>query len=175
MAACSACNTTILFGGVREGEQRFCNDECRYKGYLLTVAREIPSGTLDQQIRSVYHGTCPRCQGPGPVDVHISYRVWSALLMTSWRNQPRMSCRSCGTKAQLGDMTFSLLLGWWGFPWGLIMTPVQVVRNIIALFSRRHAEAPSAELGRLVSMDMAARIIERRMATATAPAAPMRG
>lgn len=174
MAACSACNTTILFGGVRDGEKRFCNDDCHYKGYLLAVAREIPPDTLDQQTRSVYHGMCPNCQGPGPVDVHTSYRVWSALLMTSWRNQPRISCRSCGTKAQLGDAAFSLFLGWWGFPWGLIMTPVQITRNIIGLSSRRRSDTPSAELGRMVSMDMAARLIERRTAPA-GPVAPMRG
>jgi len=160
MAACGTCNTTILFGGVRDGDQRFCNNDCHRNGYLLAVARNIPPDTVREQARSVFHGMCPKCQGPGPVDVHTSYRVWSVLLLTSWRNQPQICCRSCGTKAQIGDAIFSLALGWWGFPWGLIMTPVQIVRNAIAMGSRRQIDTPSVELERLLSIKMAAYLLE---------------
>jgi len=160
MAACGACNTTILFGGVRDGDLRFCNNDCHQKGYLLSIASKIPRDSVHEQVRSVFHGACPKCQGPGPVDVHTSYRVWSALLMTSWVNRPQISCRSCGTKAQIGDAIFSLVLGWWGFPWGLIMTPVQITRNVVAMFSRRQADAHSEELERMVSIRMAALLVQ---------------
>lgn len=162
MAACGACNTSILFGGVRDGEQRFCNADCHYRGYLLAVAREIPREIVREQTHAVYRGMCPKCQGPGPVEVHTSYRVWSAILLTSWRNQPQISCRSCGVKAQIGNAVFSLVLGWWGFPWGLMMTPVQIVRNVVALFSRSDATAPSDKLERLVSMNLAADVLQEQ-------------
>ena len=162
MAACAACNTTILFGGVRDGEDRFCNNTCHQNGYLLQVARQIPPDTLREQTRAVFHGSCPKCQGPGPVDVRTSYRVYSVVLMTSWRNDPQIRCRSCGVKAQIGDAIFSLVLGWWGFPWGLIMTPVQVTRNVVAMFSKAHMETPSDELQRQVSLNLAAYAVRQQ-------------
>ena len=162
MAACSACNTTILFGGVTDGNDRYCNNECHGRGYLLSVARQIPHDIVREQTDSVFHGMCPKCSGPGPVEVHKSYRVWSALLLTSWVTRQHVSCRSCGVKAQIGDLLFSGVLGWWGFPWGLIMTPVQVVRNLNAMFRSASPQAPSDDLQQLVSITLAADAIERQ-------------
>lgn len=31
MAKCGYCGTTILFGGKKDGDLRFCNDECHAK------------------------------------------------------------------------------------------------------------------------------------------------
>ena len=91
-------------------------------------------------------GLCPVCSGNGPIDVHTSHEVWSILLMTSWKSLPRISCRSCGVKRQLGGLFFSLFAGWWGFPWGLVMTPVQIVKNVIGLASPPDPMQPSDEL-----------------------------
>ena len=162
MAACSACSTTILFGGVTQGTDRYCNAECHQRGYLMNVAQQLPRELVRERTDSVYRGMCPQCNGPGPVDVHNSYRVWSALLMTSWRTSPRISCRSCGVKAQLGDTLFSLILGWWGFPWGFIMTPVQIARNIVAMVRNPETTAPSTELERVVGISLAARALEQQ-------------
>jgi hypothetical protein len=96
------------------------------------------------------------CEGPGPVDVFTSHRVFSALYVTSWRSIPRVSCRACGTKAQLGGAAYSLFLGWWGFPWGLVMTPIQIVRNLVALSRHADGSAPSPLLEALVREQLAA-------------------
>jgi hypothetical protein len=42
MAACGACGTTILFGGVKDAGLRFCNAKCRNNGALLSLARQLP-------------------------------------------------------------------------------------------------------------------------------------
>lgn len=165
MAACSACNTTILFGGVTDGPDRYCNAECHGRGYLVSVARQIPADFLREQTDSVYRGMCPKCSGPGPVEVHKSYQVWSALLLTSWRTNSHISCRSCGVKAQAGDLLFSLLVGWWGFPWGFVITPVQIARNLNALLRSRPSEAPSAELQQIVGITLAANALEEQQAS----------
>jgi len=156
MAACAACSTTILFGGVRDGNDRYCNNTCHQRGALLDIARQIPPDVLREQTGQVYRGTCPRCTGPGPVEVHTSYRVWSALLLTSFGSNPQISCRSCARKRQAGDALFSLVLGWWGFPWGLIMTPVQIGRNVFGMFRNVDSTGPSEQLERLVGMSLAA-------------------
>ena len=163
MAACAACNTTILFGGVREGNDRYCNADCHSRGYLLTIARQIPQDVIREHTNAVYRGMCPVCHGPGPVEVHRSYRIWSALILTSWRTVPRISCRRCALKAQAGGATLSLLFGWWGFPWGFIMTPIQIGRNVAAMFRNSSEQnAPSAELEQAIGMTLASQFAQRQ-------------
>jgi hypothetical protein len=161
MAACSACGSTILFGGNSNGDLRFCNARCQSKGSLIILARRLPPDLVKERTRSVYHGACPKCQGPGPVDVHVSYRIWSAVFLTSWKNTPRVSCRHCGVKSQLGDAAFSLALGWWGIPWGLIITPVQMIRNIVAMVRGSSADGPSASLERMIGLALAAEMVKQ--------------
>ena len=86
--------------------------------------------SLRGKCEHLHQGNCPQCQGPGPVDIHTSHKVYSALAFTRWSSHPVMACRSCGRKQQLKHAIFSFALGWWGFPFGLVITPVQVIRNI---------------------------------------------
>jgi hypothetical protein len=158
MARCDNCGSTILFGGRQENGLRYCNDRCARSGALVAISQQIPVGVVEQQVWAVHQGRCPQCGGPGPADVHVSHRVWSALLLTSWNSRPRISCRACGVKGQLGAAAFSLLLGWWGLPWGLIMTPVQVGRNLAAMARPPDPTKPSGQLERTVRMVMAANV-----------------
>jgi len=156
---CDYCGSTILFGGKRDGEFRFCNDRCHQSGVLLAVSRQVPDNLVQQQVWSVHQGRCPRCGGTGPTDVHVSHRVWSALVLTSWASRPQVSCRRCGMKSQAGDALFSLVLGWWGFPWGLVMTPVQIGRNLVGLAKGPDPTKPSPQLEKIVRMSMANRAL----------------
>jgi hypothetical protein len=160
MPSCSYCGTTILFGGQRDGQLRFCNSECQRKGIVATVAQHVPDAIVSEHVWKVHQGLCPRCGGSGPVDVHTSYRVWSALVMTSWSSRPHVVCRRCGFRARLGDAAFSLVFGWWGFPWGLIMTPVQVFRNVAGLLNTVDAATPSPQLNRIIRLNLAAHAIQ---------------
>lgn len=160
MAQCDACGSTILIGGVRDQDLRFCNSDCHGRGYLVQIARQIPRDVVVQQSTAVYHGRCPQCEGDGPVDVHTSYRVWSALLVTSWRSLPQISCKRCGVKSQLVSALYSLFLGWWGFPWGFVMTPVQIVRNVVGTVRRSPADGPSPGLEKMMSMLIAGQALE---------------
>jgi hypothetical protein len=158
MAKCDYCGTGILFGGERRGDARFCNKRCLQNGVLLSVARTVPIDVLEQSVEKVHQGTCPNCSRPGPIDVHTSHSVWSALIMTSWRSTPQVCCRRCGNVAKLRDSALSLFIGWWGFPWGLIMTPVQISRNVFGLFSSADPAAPSKMLHRMVCLNIAAQL-----------------
>ena len=160
MAKCAYCNSTILFGGKKHGEFRFCNDECYQQGALLLVANKIPEEIIQREAYEIHLGRCPKCRGPGPVDVHTSYRVWSAVVLTSWSSRPQVCCRSCGLKSKLGDSLFSLLLGWWGIPYGVIFTPVQVGRNIIGVFSTVDALKPSPQLETMVRLHLANQLVK---------------
>jgi DNA-directed RNA polymerase subunit RPC12/RpoP len=155
MARCTYCGSTVLFGGVKDEDARFCNAECQEGGRLMAAAADVPEGVLAARVAEVVEDDCPRCGGPGPVDVFTSHRVLSAIVFTSWKNVPEISCRGCATKRQLGGVLTSLLLGWWGFPWGLVMTPVQIVRNLAGLTRNADPEHPSKHLTEMVRIHLA--------------------
>ncbi len=155
MAKCDFCGTTILFGGKKEGAYRFCGDKCLAKGYAVQVGNQIPPDIVDEHTRALHGGDCPKCSRPGPVDIQTSHTVWSALLLTSWKSHPEICCRSCGVKKKLGGLFFSLFFGWWGFPWGIIITPVQVLRNFFGLFSGPDPYTPSKALEKIVRTNLA--------------------
>ncbi len=166
MASCAYCNTSILFGGKRLGDLRFCNAECQQRGGLAIVASEIPDSEVSRYVMQVHNGSCPLCNGQGPVDVHTSYRVWSALVLTQWSSRPSICCRSCGIKKTLGDTAFSAVLGWWGLPWGLLMTPVQIIRNVFSLVRGPDPTTPTPALHRLVRLRLALSLAAQRQSSA---------
>ena len=150
MASCASCGTTILFGGTKVGTLQFCNAKCLEKGNSLAEAAQriaqVPDSEAINYARRIHAGLCPKCSGNGPIDIHTSYLVWSALIMTKWQTKSQISCRPCGVKSQASNLLLSTLVGWWGFPWGLIMTPVQIIRNILVLVSPPNPSEPSQML-----------------------------
>lgn len=161
MASCNSCGTTILFGGKKEGNYRFCSDKCLANGRVLSVADQISPDDLEKYARQIHRGQCPSCQGAGTVDIHVSHHVWSALVMTSWKSTPHVSCRPCGIKSQALGVTSSVFLGWWGFPWGLIMTPVQIIKNVIGMVRKPDPERPSPALMQQARMMMAWQLMQK--------------
>ena len=160
MATCGACGSIILFGGVKQEGRRYCSAQCAENGALVQRAGRVPEADA-QLLASKIHATrCPKCGGQGPVDVHNAYFVWSALFMTSWKTVRLVSCRRCALKSQALHLVSSTALGWWGFPWGLIMTPVQIARNIGAMSSPPVPARPSRNLvdhaRLLIAQDVAA-------------------
>jgi len=160
MARCASCNTWILFGGVKDGESRYCNAKCQQQGALVTFSQQLPEQEIASAVSQVHQGLCPKCGGSGPVDVARAYKVWSLLILTSWSSDGEICCRSCGRKRQLGALVYSFFLGWWGFPWGLVMTPVQVARNLGAMSKSYDPLKPSQELEDAVRMHVALRLVE---------------
>lgn len=164
MATCDYCGTTVVFGGVKDNDLRFCNNDCYQKGRVLVLSRSIPKDVVDREVLQVHRGPCPHCRSSGPVDVHTSYRIYSLLVYSSWSSIPKVSCRSCGIKSQIGNTLFSLVLGWWGFPWGFIMTPVQIGRNILGILKGPDESRPSDNLANLVRVGIASQVQEEQKA-----------
>ena len=162
MTTCDYCGSVIIFGGVKDNGLRFCNEKCHQKGYVLVLANEIPNDIADQETNEIHKGNCPKCQGMGPVDVHTSYRIYSLIFITSWNSVQNVCCRSCGIKSQVGDAMSSILFGWWGIPCGLIVTPIQVIRNIIGIFKPPDKTQPSKKLKNIVKIGIATRFIEEQ-------------
>ena len=169
MVKCGYCGSLILMGGVRAGDQRFCNQKCHQNAHVLSVTKNVPPDVLDRKVEEVWRGNCPQCRGLGPVDVHKVYKVWSAVFLTRWTTKAQLSCPACAVKRQLGGTAFSFFFGWWGFPWGLIFTPVQITRNLIGMSRGPDPARPSDGLRKLVLVNLGAKMIS---AAKTAPAQP---
>jgi len=170
MATCATCNKTIVFGGVRDNGYRFCSKSCHRGGQLLIAAQEIPADVVKELAREVHSSACPVCgKRRGPVDVHTAHRVWSFIVWSSWVSRPRVSCRSCGLKFQFTATLSSLLFGWWGIPWGLIMTPVQVSKNFYGMARPHESTSPSKRLEEVVRFQLAAREKEQPIADTGQP------
>lgn len=157
MARCEYCGSSILFGGKTVEGHRFCGKDHAQRGALVIAGNQLPDSLVAEQTRQVHQGKCPRCKGSGPVDVHNSYRVWSAIVSTRWWTNTHVCCRRCARLLNLRDGFASLVMGWWGIPWGLFITPVQVFRNIGSAASGDSSADPSPALTRLVRLQLAAR------------------
>lgn len=164
MASCSYCDSFILFGGKTDSTGYYCNARCQQAGNLLALSSRIPEHEIEKLVQEVHHANCPRCGSPGPVDVHKAHKVWSALVLTSWNSSPALCCKSCGTKRQAGAILFSGFFGWWGFPWGLVMTPTQIVRNVVEMFNGPVSGQPSDLLRKMVRLQAAAGVAQRSAA-----------
>jgi hypothetical protein len=147
-------------GGITDGDLRFCSDRCHEKSVALAISEQVPADVLAEYVKEVHQGRCPKCGGPGPVDVYHALRIWSVLVLTSFNSQSLVGCRSCGVWHQAGGFLFSLVLGWWGLPWGIIMTPVQLVRNIAGMLAMPDSSRPSAELEHVAKLELAAQMLE---------------
>ena len=75
MATCETCGQNIVFGGVKEGGYRFCNRACRDNGRWFLAVNQIPEEVVAAEVGKIRQANCPKCGGPGPVDLHTSHTV----------------------------------------------------------------------------------------------------
>jgi len=170
MPKCAYCNSTIILGGVSDGDLRFCNKKCHQDGALLLVSKLVPLEDVTKRVTELHRGSCPKCGQTGPVDVHTAHSIWSALVVTSWKSSPQISCTPCGKKAKIKATVGSFFLGWWGFPWGLLGTPVQITKNLWGLAQSPSPFAPSPQLEKVVRLSIAAELQQAQRAVAAPPA-----
>ena len=164
MGTCAYCKSLILIGGVKDGSQKFCNPNCQQSAAIVAMSNTIPQHVVQERVWAVHQGACPRCHRGGPIDVHMRYSIWSAVLLTSWSNGQEVCCRSCAVKTQLLASLGCLLLGWWGIPWGILMTPVQLTRNVIAMAKPPDPTKPSARLETIVRLSLAQEAMAKQTA-----------
>ena len=101
MTHCYYCKSTIFIGGKKQGNLRFCGNSCFLKGQYLLLTAQLPNKVVNDKINAVHQGACPKCNKKGsPIDIHTSYKIWSFIVFSHWKNEPQICCRSCGVKSQ---------------------------------------------------------------------------
>lgn len=157
MASCATCGSTIVFGGVKESGMQFCNQKCFQASPLVHAIAGVPQDLVEQHARALFEAPCPRCGGPGPVDVRFNHRITSVVYLSWWKTNASICCAKCGRKEQIGSLLYCTGLGWWGFPWGILGTPIQIGRNIVEMSKGKKAE-PSEALRLHVRQHLATQI-----------------
>jgi hypothetical protein len=73
---------------------------------------------------------CPVCKSTNnKLNATIAASVISFVIMTNYEKELKIACPDCLDKANNTAMIKSVLLGWWGFPWGIIRTPQALLLN----------------------------------------------
>src|SRR5436190_19430454 len=125
MAICYTCAKEFAFGGVKDSGYRFCSDSCHAaRRSHLAALKLVPQHRADATAQSIRDGRCAKCGGRGKVDFHRSAFVWSALVVTQRRTDVIFGCSGCALKQQALSTAGTLVVGWWGIPWGLVFTPI---------------------------------------------------
>ena len=146
MASCTSCNSFILFGGEKVDSFRFCNKKCLEDGKVYVEASKVSDQDVDELANEIHSGACPICHNRKGVEVRKSYDIASFVFYSRYQTLKHICCRTCGLKKQSLSFIGSLFLGWWGIPWGILITPVQLVSNIVAMLFPPKTDKPSKDL-----------------------------
>jgi hypothetical protein len=166
---CDFCGSSARFSAILDEGQRFCSKSCLRNARLLEVAEDISAEEIQGHAWRIKNSPCPECQqSSSKTEVPKYYRVWSAIVLTEWTKRTHICCHSCARKTNFGSLVFCSLFGWWGVPWGVIITPAQIVANISEMLSPKADPAPSEELLQAAKLQLAAKLYKRRALEANA-------
>jgi len=169
MATCANCKKIILMGGLRQEGLRFCGKPCLQRGQAALLAARMPEAERVRAAQTLFRGPCPTCNKRGGIDLYKSHYVMSFVLFTRHGSHSLISCRTCALKKQGGDFMLSSLVGWWGIPFGLLLTPVALLRNGYAMLFPPNGVEPSPAFQQEVALRLACAEIDRQQAAQNPP------
>lgn len=155
---CDFCRSQARRSPIFDAGQRFCSQRCLRNARLLEKAVAFSQTEIYSHAHNIKHSACPICsQHNTKVEVRHAYRIWSAGVVSNWSEHTRVCCLACGRRANLKSIGFCLMRGWWGLPWGLLITPMQILANCLEMFKSRTTDMPSEELLQAARLDLAKR------------------
>lgn len=74
---------------------------------------------------------CPICNSNNEkLNATVKGEVISFIIMTNYEKKLKIACPDCLDKENNNGLVKSVLLGWWGFPWGIINTIQSIFFNL---------------------------------------------
>jgi hypothetical protein len=75
---------------------------------------------------------CPGCgSSDSELEGSIIRSVMSFIILTTYKKQHVLSCKNCKKVLKKSALTNTLLLGWWGIPWGIFQTPHALIMTMV--------------------------------------------
>lgn len=114
---------------------------------LDAISADISQDEVVRHAMAIKHGPFPMCCMQGhAVGIRTSCWIGSAIVLTNRRMRRDLAGRECGARRTRRAMAFGMVLGWWGVPFGLILTPWYAGRNAMALAGYPDPPHPSQPL-----------------------------
>jgi hypothetical protein len=160
LGTCHTCDAIILFGGVTRDGHRYCGRRCAEEAELGRAIEMIPAEVAESEALRIRRAPCPLCgRADTDVDLRASFRVTGFLLHTSVSTRRQICCRVCGAREAAKAIAHTMIFGWWGFPWGPVLTPMMVLRNLFAMIPRLRNRRVRADFVDAVRLDIAAGVL----------------
>lgn len=122
--------TPDAIGIVKEEIARRGIDSNITKG-IAAQNREYTIEEIDVYCTILSKLECPYCGNfADKLAATQTMEVWSAVIITSYDRKMKVGCPNCLDKENNKALTKSVLLGWWGLPWGIVRTVQSVYVNI---------------------------------------------
>jgi hypothetical protein len=98
---------------------------------VIAQAKKYPNAQLEIYAEKLRKIPCPICnQTHKKLNGTIAYTVKSFVFFSSFAKKPIIACPECLDRENNNSITSTLLLGWWGFPLGILKTPIYIYRNM---------------------------------------------
>lgn len=144
---CDYCGNSAKYMPIFDAGQRFCSKKCLHAARVSESAVDLSKVEIEQEASKIRSGACPECnQKKSPVEMRFYHMVISYIVLTRYTRKSRLCCARCGRKRNREAMLATALLGWWGFPWGVFMTPTYLIANLGEMFEKRKSDDPSEDL-----------------------------
>jgi hypothetical protein len=155
MERCGACGETVVLGGIQRSGAIFCNERCVTVGAWNEFSAEhVHEADVEAVARETWGGSCPVCNGQGPIDLYHTRRVYSALVVSVTRTASTLACIECARQRWWRDLGFTLALGWWAWS-GIVVTP------LVVFWMLRNRPRPTLEPSASLKMAVRERLTEQ--------------
>lgn len=124
-----SASASTSFQRIREAFDVLGDPSARAEYDAISVANG-PGGAKHEGLAKL---ACGKCGLESPdLRFVVLYRAYSVLLYSSKEPLPGILCPTCAASAALRSNIFTMLLGWWGFPWGPIYSIHALASNSFA-------------------------------------------
>jgi hypothetical protein len=123
------------------------HDELQRRGLGAVIERaEAQQHEIEVLVESIRRAPCPHCRSTARKlnALKIGSAV-SMVILTFYDAKVLIACPPCLARAARQANTTSMLLGWWGFPWGPIRT-IQAMQEADRALARAEQAEPTEEL-----------------------------
>ena len=155
MPSSSYCCASFNYRPVKREGRIYCGGSCLKQFEIDDLAERISEDEVKARAKSMRRSGCPLCRDDDPVDIHSAHYVWSLVLVSFYHTEMRLSCLSCAKTRQFRAIISCVGLGCWGLP-GIILVPMQVVRNLIGLLWPHGRKQASEDLEWMAAQQLAA-------------------
>lgn len=143
---CDFCAKAILGVPVQAAGQKFCSQACLDTNQLRIAAVDVSDEEARAQAVQLKSGPCPVCRAAGcRPEMYGAEYVTSAVVMTHWKREWRLSCHSCARSKAAWASLHCLGLGLWSLH-GLIRAPSGMLYNLREAIVSLESGPPSPRL-----------------------------